>query len=92
MLFDQLERERVVSSRHRVCGEDGRAADFFDRRVEARALFGEIANALQDDKGGVAFVQMEHARVEPIALKVDAADPENDFLLDPRPRSPPQAR
>src|SRR5206468_12057535 len=53
--------------------------------VEARAALGQIANSLQHDERGVALVEMKHRRVGAERLeRANAADAENDFLLDAR--------
>ena len=59
MRLDQIEREGVVARGDRRVGrEDRRPPDFLERRVEALAVLDQVANALQDDECGVAFVQM----------------------------------
>ena len=84
--LDQIERKRVVAGGHRcVRREHGGFADFLERRFEARAVLDEVADALQHDESGVSFVQMEHARLDAERLQhANAADAENDFLLDAR--------
>ena len=60
VFLDEVERERVVSGRHRrVRREDRASPDFLERVVEARAALDEIANALQDDERRVSFVQVK---------------------------------
>ena len=86
MLLDEVERERVVTGRHRrVRREDGGAPHFLERVVEGRAASREIADALQHDEGGVAFVEMPDRRLDAQALQhPHAADAEDDLLLDAR--------
>ncbi len=84
MLFDQRERERVVSGgNRRVRREHRRFAYFVQRGVERLAVFAQVANALQHDEAGVAFVEMKHCRLGAERFEgADTADSENDFLLD----------
>ena len=50
-----------------------------------RALLDQIADPLQHDEAGVAFVQVEDAGVDAERLqRADAADAEDDLLLDAR--------
>ena len=84
--FDHAERKRVVARRHRrVGGEHRGAADLLERGVERGSLFDQIADALEDDEAGVSFVQVEHAGIDAERLqRADAADAEDDLLLDAR--------
>ena len=84
--LDQAERERVVSGRHRrVRGEDRRPAHRVERRFERRAALDLIADALQDDERRVSFVQVPGRRLDAHGLEdADAADAEDDLLLDAR--------
>ena len=84
VLLDHVEGERVVAGRHRrVRREHGRLANLLERIVEGRALFDEIADPLQHDEAGVPFVQVKDRRIGAERLeRADAADAEDDFLLD----------
>ena len=86
VLLDHLERKRVVAGGHRrVRREHGRPAHFLERAIERAALVDELADALEDDEAGVAFVQVVDRRVQPQgAQDADAADAEDDLLLDTR--------
>ena len=86
VLLDHLERERVVAGWHRrVRREHRRPAHFFQRHVERAPLVDELADALEDDEARVAFVQVVDRRVEAQrAQDADAADAEDDLLLDAR--------
>ncbi len=49
------------------------------------AVFDQIADALEHDEAGVAFVQVKHAGADAECLqRAHAADAEDDFLLDAR--------
>jgi len=62
--FDEIEGEGVVPGRdRRVRGEDCRPPHFLERRVEALTVFDKVANALQDDEGGMPLVQMPRSPV-----------------------------
>ncbi len=84
VLLDELEGERVVARRHRrVRREDRRLAHFREGRVERDAALQEIPDPLEDDEGGVAFVQVVDGRVRAErAQRAHAADAEHDLLLD----------
>ena len=86
VLLDQVERERVVAGRHRrVRREHRRSPHLLERVVERSALLDQLADALQRDEGGVAFVQVPHRRRDAErAQRAHAADAENDLLLDAR--------
>ena len=75
-----------MSRRHRgVRGEHGCLPDLRERIVERGALLGQVPNALEYDEAGVSFVQVEHRRVGAERLqRADAADAEDDLLLDAR--------
>ncbi len=61
--FDQMKRKRIVSGRdRRVSREDRRAAHFGEGALEVRARLAQVADALQDDEGGMAFVQVVDRR------------------------------
>ena len=81
-----MERKRVVPRRHRrVRREHRRLADLVERGVEGGAVLDQIADALQHDEAGVPFVQVEDARIRTERLqRADAADAEDDLLLDAR--------
>ena len=56
-----------------------------ERVVERLALLDVLADALQRDERGVAFVQVPHRRLDAQrAQRPHAADAEDDFLLDAR--------
>ena len=86
MLFDEVKRERVVAGRHRrVCREDRGLPDLFERFVEVRPAVDQLANPLQNHEGGMALVQVKDRRFDAErAQGANAADAEDDFLLDAR--------
>jgi hypothetical protein len=56
MRLDEREWKRVVTRRDgRVRGEDGRAPDLLERRVELPSLLAQVANPLQHDERGVSL-------------------------------------
>ena len=86
MLLDEVKRKRVVAGRHRrVRREDRGLPDLLERVVERRPLLDQVADPLQHDEAGVAFVQMKDPRRHAERLqRPDAADAEDDLLLDAR--------
>ena len=59
--------------------------DRVERRFERRAVLDLIADALQDDERRVSFVQVPGRRLDAHGLEdADAADAEDDLLLDAR--------
>ena len=86
VLFDEVELERIVTGWHRrVCREDGGAADRVERGIERRASLQVLADPLQRDERGVALVEMPHRRRDAQRPQgADAADAEDDLLLDAR--------
>ena len=84
VLFDLVERERVVTGRHRcVGGEHRRAAHRGHGLVERGAALDVFADALQRDERRVAFVQVPHrGRDAQRAQRAHAADAEDHLLLD----------
>ena len=84
VLFDLVERERVVAGRHRcVGGEHRRAAHRGHGLVERGAALDVFANALQRDERRVPFVQVPHrGRDAQRAQRAHAADAEDHLLLD----------
>src|SRR5688572_29528407 len=86
MLFDEVNRERVVPGGHRrMRREHRRRTDLVERLLEGRALLDEIADPLQDDEGRVPFVQMKDQGIRPERLqRPDAPDAEDDLLLNAR--------
>ncbi len=86
IFLDEVEGERIVSGRHRRVGrKHRRALHFLERIVERAALLDHLADALQGDEGGVAFVQVPHrGRNAHGPQRAHAADAENDLLLDAR--------
>src|SRR2546423_8929055 len=86
MFLDEMKRERVVAGGHRCMrGEDRRLADLLERVLEGPPAFDQLANPLQDDEARMSFVEMEGAGGDAERLeRPDAADAENDLLLDAR--------
>ena len=86
MRLHEVKRKGVVPGRHRrVRREDRRLPDLLERVVEGRPLLDEVADPLQHDKAGVPFVQMKGPRCHAERLqRPDAADAEDDLLLDAR--------
>ena len=86
MLLDEVKRKRVVPGRHRrVRREDRGLPDLLERVVEGRPLLDEVADPLQHDEAGVPFVQVKDRRRHAERLqRPDAADAEDDLLLDAR--------
>ena len=86
VLFDELKWKRIVAGRDRgVRREDRRALHFLERVVERTALLDHLADALQRDERGVAFVEVAHGRRDAhLPQRAHAADAEDDFLLDAR--------
>src|SRR4029079_15669958 len=84
VLFDEVERERIVARGHRsVRREDRRLADLGERLVEAPSAIDLLADPLQDDDPGVALVEVIHGRIRSERSKgAHAADAEHDLLLD----------
>ncbi len=84
--FDQRERERVVAGGdRRVRREHRRPPHLLQRVVEAPAALAQVADALQHDERGVAFVEVVDRRLMTDRLEhADAADAEDDLLLDAR--------
>ena len=69
----------------RVRREHRRPPHLLERVVEAPAALAEVADALQDDERGVAFVEVIDRRVDAHRLEhAHAADAEDDLLLDAR--------
>ena len=87
VMLDAVERERIVAGGHRrVGGEDRRCAapPRAPRRTSMPRL-DVLVDALQDDERGVAFVQMPDGRRDAERPeRADAADAEDDFLLQAR--------
>ncbi len=86
VFLDQVEGEGVVTGRHRrVRGEDRALAHHRERLVERHARLDVLADALQHDEGGVAFVEMPDRRLDAHGPQhPHAADAEDHFLLDAR--------
>ncbi len=84
--FDEMEGEGVVAGGHRrMRGEDGRAPHFRERRGERVSALQELVDALQHHEAGVPLVEMPHRRIDAERPQgADAADAEDDFLLDAR--------
>ena len=62
-VFDQVKRKRVMTGRDgRVGGEHAAGPDPGQRLVEGQSLTNEFAQALNQDQGGVALVQVPDAR------------------------------
>ena len=82
---DELLVEHLVAGRHRrVGGEDRREPDLLERLVGLQPLLDEGADALDLQEGGVAFVQVEHGRLDSERReRADAADAEQQLLADP---------
>ena len=80
---DRTETHRGL--RHgRVRRENRRAPDGGERLVETHALGRELVDALQDDERRMPFVQMPDRRRDvERTQRADAADAEDDFLLQP---------
>ena len=65
--------------------EHRRAPDFVERRIEGTALLAQLADALQDDEGRMAFVEVIDRRLDAErAQGPHAADAEDDLLLHAR--------
>ena len=63
--------------------EDAAAAHGFDRLVEAQAAVDPFADAFQAEKTGMAFVGVEHLRVQAErSERTNAADAQDDFLAE----------
>jgi len=61
--FDEMKRKRIVpGGDRRVRRKDGRPPNFVERRIERLAMLDEIANALKDDKRGVALIEVPRDR------------------------------
>src|SRR5947199_1465680 len=78
-----LARERIVARRHwRVGGKNiGGRCDLKGGVKTEFLLRDEPSNALEAEKGGVAFVHVENVRLDPErAQGIDAADAEHDLL------------
>src|SRR5438045_4074772 len=76
-------RERIVARRHwRVGGKNiGGRCDLKGGVKTEFLLRDEPSNALEAEKGGVAFVHVENVRLDPErAQGIDAADAEHDLL------------
>ncbi len=86
MRLDQAEREGIVPGRYRrVRREHRRQPHLFERLVEREARLDVIPDPLQDDEGRVPFVEVPDRRSRAEGLqRANAADAENDFLLDAR--------
>src|SRR5437660_8075698 len=86
MLFNKMEGKRIVSGWYRgMRREHGCPASFLERFVEARAALGQVADPLQHDKRRMSLVEVEHRWIRAERLQhADAADAQNDFLLDAR--------
>jgi len=80
----QVEVEDVVAGRDgRVGGEHGAGGHQFQGGGKVVPLFDELATALHDLEGRVAFVDVVHGRRQAQrAQGAHAADAEHDFLLD----------
>ena len=62
-VFNQVKRKRIVTGRNRrVGGEHAAGPDPDQRLVEGASLTNEFAQALNQDQGGVALVQVPDAR------------------------------
>src|SRR5215813_5143148 len=86
MFFHHVEWKCIVSRSHgRMRREDRRFPDGLEGGVETVATLDEIMDALQDDKCGVAFVEVKRADVDAEGLeRAHAVDAEHDLLLDAR--------
>ncbi len=84
VLLDEMKRERVVSRGHRRMRREHRGPPhFFQCVVERRALFDELADALQGDKRRMSLVQVPHGGFDAKRPQhAYAADAEDDLLLD----------
>ena len=83
---DELRVEHLVSGGHgRVRREHGRRAQPLDRGVAVEAVsLDELAQALELEERRVAFVHVEHRRLETeLAEDADAADAEHELLAQP---------
>src|SRR4030095_14925075 len=86
MSFDEGERKRVVSRRHRRMRREHRClTDALQRGLKCRPFLDAIADALQDDERRMTLVQMPRRRPNAQGLeRAYAANPEDDLLLDAR--------
>ena len=89
VVFDQLLAEPLVSRLHRRMGREDRAsADDLARLVEGEPLLRhQGADPLEEEKGRVPLVDVVDAGADPQPFQEpDPPHPEEDLLLDPRPR------
>ena len=89
VMLDQLLAESFVSGLHRgVCRKDGAAADDLARLVEGEPLFRhQLVDPFEQEESRVAFVYVVDAGTDSQLFQdPDASHPQEDLLLDPRPR------
>ena len=86
VMLHAIEREGIVARGHRrMRREDRRPPHGGQRVVEAHAFGDVLVDALQDDECGVPFVEVPHGRCDAErAQRANAADAEDDLLLQPR--------
>ena len=85
VVLDAIEGKCVMAGCHRgMRREDRGLTHRSERIVETHASGDELVNPLQNDKCRVPFVQMPHRRRDAErAQRANAADAEDDFLLQP---------
>ena len=86
MLRDELEPEGVVTGGHRRVGrEHAGRRHRFQRGIERQAVAEVLAQQLEDQERGVAFVQVPYGRLHAQgAQRAHAADAENHLLAHAR--------
>jgi hypothetical protein len=80
-----VERKRVVACGNRcVRRENGCAPDLLQGGFERPPLLTQVADSLQGRESGVAFIQVEHARLGTNRFKsANASDSKQNLLLNP---------
>src|SRR4029450_947939 len=85
-MLDAVERKRIMTCGDRRVGrEDRRCPDGREGFVEIQSLCDVFVDALQDNESGMPFVQVPYGRRDAQSAQgADAADTEEDFLLETR--------